>query len=96
MPTEIITLTVQPGRRADFLQRVAEVGPAYLSQPGVQNARFFTQQGDDDVVLGVIDWASKDDLDAAVASAAGQAFLGAIAPLLAGAPEMRLGEAVAS
>ncbi|WP_375386035.1 putative quinol monooxygenase [uncultured Microbacterium sp.] len=94
MPTEIITLTVQPDRRAEFLQKVGEAGPAYLAQPGVQNARFFTQTDDDDVVLAVIDWASKDDLDAAVASPAGQAFLGAIGPLLAGAPLMRLGESV--
>ncbi|WP_291052996.1 antibiotic biosynthesis monooxygenase family protein [Herbiconiux sp.] len=94
MPTEIITLTVQPGRRAEFLQKVAETGPAYLAQPGVQSARFFTQIDDDDSVLGVIDWASKADLEAAVASPAGQSFLGAIGPLLAGAPAMRLGEAV--
>ncbi|MFG1608002.1 putative quinol monooxygenase [Actinoplanes sp. NPDC049265] len=94
MPTEIITLVVQPGRRAEFLQRVQEVGPAYLSQPGVQNARFFTEIDEADVVLGVIDWASTDDLDAAVASPAGQAFLAAIGPLLAGAPQIRRGESV--
>lgn len=91
MPTEFIHITVQPGRRDEFFVKVGEVGPAYLSQPGVQSARFFTQADAEDVVLGAIDWESREHLDAAVASPAGQAFLGAIAPLLAGAPVIRLG-----
>jgi quinol monooxygenase YgiN len=94
MPTEFIRITVQPGRRGEFFAKVGEVGPAYLSQPGVQSGRFFAQVDADDVVLGVIDWESKEALDAAAASPAGQTFLGAIGPLLAGAPDLRLGAAV--
>ncbi|MFT4229852.1 MAG: antibiotic biosynthesis monooxygenase family protein [Microbacterium sp.] len=94
MPTEIIRLTVQPGRRDEFFEKVGEVGPSYLASPGVSGARFFAQIDDDDTVLGVLEWESKEALDAAVASPAGQAFLGAIGPLLADAPDLRLGEPV--
>lgn len=94
MPTEIIRITTQPGKRSEFLAKVGEVGPAYLSSPGVKSAQFFTQVDDADTVLGVLEWESKDALDAAMASPAGQAFLGGIGPLLAGAPDLRLGEPV--
>lgn len=94
MPTEFIRLTVQPGRRDEFLAKIGEVGPAYLSQPGVRAAQFFTQIDDDDTVLGTVEWESADHLQAALASPAGEAFLAGVGPLLAGAPEMRLGEPV--
>jgi quinol monooxygenase YgiN len=94
MTTEFIALTVLPGRRAEFFERVGEVGPAYLAEPGAKDARFLTQVDDEDVVLGVVEWESVEAMEAAVASPAGQAFLGAIGPLLAGAPQIRLGESV--
>ncbi|MGP3534174.1 putative quinol monooxygenase [Microbacterium sp. RD1] len=89
MPTEFIRLVIHPGQRGAFFAAVGEVGPAYLAQPGVGDARFFTQDDDADTVLAVIEWESDAALDAAVASPSGQAFLGAIGPLLAEAPDLR-------
>jgi quinol monooxygenase YgiN len=59
----------------------------YFAQAGCSSAKRF--RADDGAgVLMLIEWDSKDAQHAAVSSAIGKEFLGAVAPLTAGPPDL--------
>lgn len=99
-PTSVVdvvaTLTTQPGHAAEVAAMLSSALDTVRAEPGCLRYDLFRVRREDDVLVMVEQWASKDDLRTHGASEHFVELSGRMAPHLAGAPVIRMLDPVAA
>lgn len=87
MTIEIVRIPTTPDRCDELVRAIESARASYLAPPRCGGVRTLRAE-DGSAVVAIVDWSSRTAHEEAATSPAGAAFLAAVRPLAAGAPEI--------